>query len=162
MTVRIPGNKRGLYPDECGDRAGRFAEAIRDNSMDLAWEMLSKETRGMRLGVWATRNNIDMQVAYRAAYESDHPQRAAMLEDFRKTVLGLWPLEDLTDLGVAPTNYIDDEHAFVFLPFGVTQNTQSVVRRRLMSGLVIPMLLEDGEWRVDLPGWRFLDTGAKG
>ena len=55
--------------------------------MDLAWSMLSKETRGMRMGVWATRNNIDMQVAYRAGYEDDHPMRASMLEDFRSTVL---------------------------------------------------------------------------
>lgn len=160
--MRIPGNKRSLYPDECGNRAGTFAEAVRDNSMDLAWGMLSKETRGMRLGVWATRNNIDMQVAYRAAYDLKHPERAAMLEDFRKTVLNLWPLEDLTDLGVAPTSYIDDEHAFVFLPFGVTENTRRVAHRRLVSGLVIPMLLEDGEWRVDLPGWRFLETETKG
>jgi hypothetical protein len=156
--MHIPGDKRSLYPDECGNRAGMFAEAIRDNMMDLAWSMLSKETRGMRLGVWATRNQIDMQVAYRADYDSNHPQRAALLEDFRKTVLNLWPLEDLTDLGVAPTSYIDDEHAFVFLPYGVTENTRRVAHRRLMSGLIIPMLLEDGEWKVDLPGWRFLEA----
>jgi hypothetical protein len=158
----IPGNKRSLYPDECGNRAGMFAEAIRDDLMDLAWGMLSRETRGMRLGVWATRNQIDMQVAYRAAYDQDHPQRTAMLEDFRQTVLKLWPLEDLTDLGIAPTSYIDDEHAFVFLPFGVTENSRKVAHRRLMSGLIIPMLLEEGEWKVDLPGWRFLETEMKG
>ena len=81
-----------------------------------------------------------------------------MLEDFRTTVLRLWPLEDLTDLGVAPTNYVDDEHAFVFLPFGVTNDVARVARRRLMSGLIIPMLLEEGEWRVDLPGWRYLNV----
>ncbi|MEK7807146.1 MAG: hypothetical protein AAB528_05365, partial [Chloroflexota bacterium] len=66
--MRIPGDKRSQHPDECGHRAGVFAEAIRDNNMELAWSMLSKETRGMRLGVWATRNKIDMQLAYRAAY----------------------------------------------------------------------------------------------
>jgi hypothetical protein len=66
-----------------------FAEAVRDGDMDLAWSMLSKETRGMRLGVWATRNEIDMQIAYRAAYDSTHPQRQSMLEDFRNTVLHL-------------------------------------------------------------------------
>ena len=47
--------------------------------------------------------------------------RASMLEDFRKKVLSLWPLEDLTGLGVAPTSYIDDQHAFAFLPFDVAQ-----------------------------------------
>ena len=160
--MRIPGHKRSLHPDEAGNRAGMFAEAVRDNSMELAWSMLSKETRGMRLGVWATRNGIDMQVAYRAAYDSGHPQRVAVLEDFRKTVLGLWPLEDLTELGVAPTNYIDDQHAFVFLPFGVAEDTRRVAHRRLMSGLIIPMLLEEGEWRVDLPGWRYLEEETKG
>ncbi len=158
--MRIPGNRRSQYPDECGTRAGLFAEAVKDNSMDIAWGLLSKETRGMRMGVWATRNNIDMQVAYRAAYYPDHPQRPALLDDFRKKVLSLWPLEDLTDLGVSPTNYIDDEHAFVFLPFGVTQTGETVGRGRLMSGLVIPMLFEDGEWRVDLPGWRFLEDSG--
>ena len=117
--MRIPGEKRSAYPDECGQVAGTFAEAIRDNQMDLAWSMLSKETKGMRMGVWSTRNNIDMQIAYRAAYEPDHPQRSAMLDDFRDTVLRLWPLEDLTDLGVSPTSYLDDDHAFAFLPFAL-------------------------------------------
>ena len=58
-------------------------------------------------------------------------------------------------MGVAPTSYIDDHHAFAFLPFGVTQGRQMMPEGTLMSGLVIPMLLEDGEWKVDLPGWRF-------
>ena len=156
--MRIPGHKRSLNPDECGDRAGTFAEAVRDNDMELAWSMLSKETRGMRLGVWATRTNTDMQIAYRAAYDPNHPRRAGLLEDFRNTVLRMWPLEDLSDLRVAPTNYVDDQHAFVFLPFGATQDTERVSHRRLMSGLIIPMLLEDGQWRVDLPGWRFLEV----
>ena len=142
-----------------GNRAGLFAEAVRDGDMDLAWSLLSKETRGMRLGVWATKNNINMQDAYQAAYDSTHPRRASMMDDFRTTVLGLWPLEDLTDLGVSPTNYIDDQHAFVFLPFGVTQDTSRVHERRMMSGLVIPMILEEGLWQVDMPGWRFLYSG---
>ena len=157
--MRIPGHKRFSDPDECGSRAGVFAEAVRDGDMDLAWSMLSKETRGMRLGVWATRNEIDMQIAYRAAYDSAHPQRQSMLEDFRNTVLRLWPLEDLTDLGVSPTNYVDDEHAFAFLPFGVTTNVDRLAHRRLMPGIILPMLLEDGDWQIDLPGWRFLETG---
>ena len=120
--MQLPGDKRSEQPDECGNRAGVFAEAIRDGNMDLAWQMLSKETRGVRMGVWATRNNIDMQEAYRAAYSTEHPQRASMLEDFRTTVLRLWPLEDLTGLGVAPTSYLDDQHGFAFLPFGVTED----------------------------------------
>ena len=125
--------------------------------MDLAWSMLSKETRGMRMGVWATRNNIDMQTAYRAGYDPEHPMRGSMFEDFRTTVLALWPLEDLTDLGVSPTSYIDDDHAFAFLPFGRSTVPEETPQRRLMNGLILPMLLEDGEWRVDLPGWRFLN-----
>ena len=155
--MRIPGEKRSLYPDDCGQVAGTFAEAIRDNNMELAWSMLSKETKGMRMGVWATRNNIDMQVAYRAAYDRDHSQRGSLLEDFRNTVLRLWPLEDLTDLGVSPTSYLDDDHAFAFLPFGASVVPQQTARRRLMNGLIVPMLQEDGEWRIDLPGWRFLN-----
>ena len=158
--MRIPGHKRFSDPDECGSRAGVFAEAVRDGDMDLAWSMLSKETRGMRLGVWATRNEIDMQIAYRAAYDSAHPQRPSMLEGFRNTVLRLWPFEDLTDLGISPTNYIDDKHAFAFLPFGVTTNADRLAHRRLMPGIILPMLLEDGEWQVDLPGWRFLESGG--
>ncbi len=160
--MRIPGEKRSLYPDECGQVAGTFAEAIRDNHMDLAWSLLSKETKGMRMGVWATRNNLDMQLAYRAAYDTEHPQRASLLEDFRSTVLRLWPLEDLTDLGVSPTSYLDDDHSFAFLPFGASNVPQQTPRRRLMNGLILPMLLEDGEWRVDLPGWRFLNPEGQG
>ena len=160
--MRIPGHKRSLNPDDVGNRAGIFAEAVRTGDMELAWSMLSKETCGMRLGVWATRNNIDMQHAYRAAYDSGHPMRPSMLEDFRQTVLRLWPLEDLTDLGVAPTSYVDDQHAFAFLPFGVTQDSSQVHERRMMSGLIIPMLLESGQWQVDLPGWRFLNLADQG
>jgi hypothetical protein len=139
-----------------GNRAGLFAEAVRDGNMDQAWAMLSRETRGMRMGVWATRNNINMQDAYQAGYDPSHAMRASMMEDFRTTVLSLRPLEDLTDLGVAPTNYIDNEHAFVFLPFGDTQENDRVQERRMMSGLVIPMRREEGQWQVDLPSWRFL------
>ena len=154
--MQIPGHKRSLEPDDVGNRAGMFAEAVRDGDMDRAWSMLSRETRGMRMGVWATKNNINMQEAYQAGYDPSHPQRAAMMEDFRTTVLSLWPLEDLVDLGVAPTNYIDDQHAFVFLPFGVTQDNDRVHERRMMSGLVIPMRREEGQWQVDMPSWRFL------
>ena len=154
--MRMPGHRRSQEPDEVGQRAGLFAESIRDGDMDLAWSMLSKETRGMRLGVWATRLSIDMQVAYRAAYDATHPMRASLLDDFRTTVLRLWPLEDLYELAAAPTRYVDDAHAFVFLPFGVADETL-VQRSRLMSGLMIPMLLEDSQWQVDLPGWRFYD-----
>ena len=160
--MRIPGEKRSPFPDECGNRAGAFAEAVRDGEMDLAWSMLSKETRGMRMGVWATRNQVDMQDAYRAGYNSDHPLRSAMLEDFRKTVLSLWPLEDLTDLGISPTSYVDDQHAFAFLPFGMQEDTTEVEHGRAMNGLILPMLWEDEDWQVDLPGWRFLDAPDKG
>jgi hypothetical protein len=156
--MRIPGTQRSPDPDAVGNRAGIFAEAIRDGDMDLAWSMLSKETRGMRLGVWATRQDIDMQVAYRTAYDAAHPMRHSMLSDFRSTVLRYWPLDDLTDLGVAPTYYVDDEHAFAFLPFGMTENASRVPHRRLMSGVILPMLWEGGQWQVDLPGWRFFDT----
>ena len=159
--MRIPGEKRSLYPDEVGTRAGIFAAAIRDGEMDQAWSMLSKETRGMRQGVWATRNNIDLQIAYRAAYDAEHPMRHALLADFRQTVLRYWPLDDLDDLGVAPTNYIDDERAFAFLPFGMTHDTRVIVQRQRMPGLIIPMLLEDGQWQVDLPSWRYFEVGKQ-
>lgn len=152
----IPGEQRSPYPDEVGTRAGIFTAAIRDNDMELAWDMLSKETRGMRFGVWATQNNIDMQMAYRAAYDSSHTMRAALLADFRQIVLRYWPLEDLADLGVTPTRYVDNVHAFAFLPFGVTGDATWITHRRLMSGIILPMLLEDEQWQVDLPGWRFL------
>ena len=36
----------------------------------------------MRMGVWATRNNIDMQLAYRAGYEEDHPMRGVYAGGF--------------------------------------------------------------------------------
>jgi hypothetical protein len=160
--MQIPGEQRSASPDAVGHRAGVFAAAIRDGDMEQAWTMLSKETRGMRFGVWATRHNVDMQVAYRAAYDSHHPQRIALLTNFRQTVLRFWPLEDLTDLGVAPTRYVDDTHAFAFLPFGMTEDVSRVIRRQLMSGVIIPMLLEDGQWQVDLPGWRFLDVSQQG
>lgn len=160
--MQIPGEQRSISPDVVGHRAGVFVAAIRDGDMEQAWDMLSKETRGMRYGVWATRHNIDMQVAYRAAYDSHHAQRASLLADFRQIVLRYWPLEDLTDLGVAPTRYIDDIHAFAFLPFGVTDDVSVVLRRRLMTGVILPMLLEDDQWQVDLPGWRFLAVNLQG
>ena len=155
--MRIPGERRSPFPDECGNRAGLFAEAVRTGDMNLAWSLLSKETRGMRMGVWATRHGIDMQEAYRAGYDPGHRLRPAMLDDFRTTVLRLWPLEDLTDLGISSTRYIDDEHAFAFLPFGIREDTTEVRHGQAMNGLILPMLWEEGEWRIDLPGWRFLE-----
>ena len=153
--MRIPGHKRSSSPDECGVRAGQFAEAVRLNDMATAWNMLSRESQGVRQGVWATQKEVDLQVVYRAAHDSQHAMFPMMMEDLREAILRMWPLEDLTDLGVAPTSYIDDVHAFAFLPFGVTNDQQVVSRGTLMSGLVIPSVLEDGEWKVDLPSWRF-------
>ena len=153
--MRIPGRRRTSSPDECGVRAGRFAEAVRDTEMAMAWEMLSRESQGVREGVWATEKNVDLQVVYRAAHDPAHALFPLMMEDLREVILKLWPLEDLTDLGVAPTSYVDDDHAFAFLPFGVTEDQQVVQKSSLKAGLIVPMLLEDGEWKVDLPGWRF-------
>ena len=47
--MRIPGKKRSLEPDDVGNRAGLFAESVRDGNMDLAWSLLSKETKGCLL-----------------------------------------------------------------------------------------------------------------
>ena len=152
--MRIPGSRRSNAPDACGLAAGRFAEAVRDGTMATAWEMLSKESRGVRQGVWATERGIDLQQVYQASNDSSHPLFQPMLEDFRKAVLKYWPLEDLFDLGVAPTRYVDDLHAFAFLPMGIDDDQEETQKPVLKSGLIIPMLLEDGAWRVNLPGWR--------
>ncbi len=61
--MSIPGEQRSPYPDDASYRAGVFVAAIRDDDMEQAWAMLSKETRGMRFGVWATRQHIDMQIS---------------------------------------------------------------------------------------------------
>ena len=82
--------------------------------------------------------------------------RAALLADLRQIVLRYWPLKALADLGVTPTRYVDDLHAFAFLPFGVTNDAAWIIHRRLMSGVILPMVLEEEQWQVDLPGWRFL------
>ncbi len=152
--MRIPGTRRSNSPDACGLAAGRFAEAVRDGEMEVAWEMLSKESRGVRQGIWGTERGIDLQQVYQAANDSSHPLREPMLEDFRKVVLRHWPLEDLSDLRVAPTSYVDDSNAFVFLPIGLGDDEEESQGPVLKSGLIIPMLWEDGAWKVNLPGWR--------
>lgn len=152
--MRIPGTRRSNSPDACGLAAGRFAEAVRDGNMPAAWELLSKESRGVRQGIWATERGIDLQQVYQAANNPSHPLSQPMLEDFRKAVLKYWPLEDLSDLGVAPTSYVDDLHAFAFLPMNVGDDLEEVRGPVLKSGLIIPMLREDDAWKVNLPGWR--------
>ena len=152
--MRIPGIRRSNAPDRCGFSAGRFAEAVRDGDMAVAWDLLSKESRGVRQGVWATEKGVDLQVVYRAAMDPNHPMFQPMLRDFREAVLKYWPLEDLSDLGVAPTSYVDDCHAFAFLPMGMDNDQEIIARPAVKSGLIIPMLLEDGRWKVNLPGWR--------
>ncbi len=152
--MRIPGTQRSNSPDACGLAAGRFAEAVRDGKMPAAWELLSRESRGVRQGIWATERGIDLQQVYQAANDSSHPLSRPLLDDFRKAVLKYWPLEDLSDLGVAPTSYIDDSNAFVFLPMGIDNDHEEMRGPALKSGLIIPMLREEGEWKVNLPGWR--------
>ncbi len=152
--MRIPGTRRSNSPDACGLAAGRFAEAVRDGNMAVAWEMLSKESRGVRQGVWATERGIDLQQVYQASNDSSHPLRGPMLDGFRKAVLKYWPLEDLSDLGVAPTSYVDDANAFAFLPMGVGYDHEEMRGPVLKSGLIIPMLWEEDAWKVNLPGWR--------
>ena len=152
--MRIPGTRRSNSPDACGLAAGRFAEAVRDGNMSVAWGMLSKESRGVRQGIWGTERGIDLQQVYQAANNPSHPLRKPMLEDFRNAVLKYWPLEDLSDLAVAPTSYVDDFNAFAFLPTDVADDHEEMMGPVLKSGLIIPMLREDGAWKVNLPGWR--------
>jgi len=38
----------------------------------------------------------------------------------------------------------------------MTGDESQVSSGRMMSGLIVPMLLEENEWRVDLPSWRLL------
>jgi hypothetical protein len=57
---------------------------------------------------------------------------------------------------------MDEQHAVAFLLFGITEHGCSVGRRRLMSGLIIPLLLEENGWRVDIPGWRFYQPVQQG
>ena len=108
----------------------------------------------MRQGIWATERGIDLQLVYQAANDSSHALSQPMFEDFRKSVLRYWPLEDLFDLGVAPTSYVDDSNAFAFLPTGLDDDPLKSDAPVLKSGLIIPMLWEDGAWKVNLPGWR--------
>lgn len=122
--------------------------------MGAAWEMLSRESRGVRQGIWATERGIDLQQVYQAANDFSHPLRGPMLDDFRRAVLKYWPLEDLSDLGVAPTSYVDDANAFAFLPMSVGDDYEEMRGPVLKSGLIIPMLWEDDAWKVNLPGWR--------
>ena len=56
--MRIPGQKRSSSPDQCGIKAGQFAEAVKHNEMVQAWDMLSRESQGVRQGVWATKEGI--------------------------------------------------------------------------------------------------------
>ena len=150
----IPGYRKSLSPDEVGLVAGRFAEAIRDNDMLNAWDMMSMESKGVRQGIWATKNNVDLQIVYKAAHDPNHPLFEPMMCDLRTTILNMWPLEDLTDLGIAPSKYVDNQHAFAFLPFGIVHDEQNMNSGSYISGIIIPMLLENGNWKVDLPSWR--------
>ena len=125
--------------------------------------MLSKETRGMRFGVWATRQHIDMQIAYRAAYDVTHPIGVLLvLEDFRHTVLQSWSLEALNDLGITPTRYVDDP-CFCLPPlWGDERRDLDYAPPPSGRRDLAHVAREDGEWQVDLPGWRFLQVGLKG
>ena len=87
--------------------------------------------------------------------------RAALLGDLRQIVLRFWSIETLGHLGIAPTRYVDDTHAFAFLPFGVTTDATWITHRRVMAGVILPMLFEDGQWQVDLPGWRFFQASSE-
>ena len=153
--MEIPGYRKSSTPDEAGLVAGKFAEAVRDSDMLTAWNILSLESKGIRQGVWATHNNIDLQIVYKAAHDPYHPLFESMMYDLRNTILNMWPLEDLTDLGVAPSKYIDDQHAFAFLPFGIVRDQHRAPHGSFVPGLIIPMLLESGTWKVDLPSWRY-------
>ena len=44
---------------------------------------------------------------------------------------------------------------------GMEDATTEVEHGRAMHGLRLPMLWEDDDWQVDLPGWRFLEVPEK-
>lgn len=153
--MRIPGDIRKGLPDECGARAGEFVQMVRENQMWFAWHRMSKESQGMWEGIWLTRKRFRAVDIYKEIGGYTEATFRPLLDDLRAGLFIDWGLENLTNLGVAPTRYLDDYRALVPLIIGVSEVTL-ISKPTVLPQITIPMILEDKQWNFHFPGYGWL------
>lgn len=125
-------------PDVVGVRAGEFVLAASSGDSIAMFFFLSRKVRETWRVEWARRTGQSGPVL-----DSEE-----MTESLRAEILDGWHITELKDVGVSPTRYFDHEHARVLIVLAVdegyvTEETES------MPMFTLPMVREDGEWRVD-------------
>jgi hypothetical protein len=154
-TIRIPGYTKSENPDECGQAALLWVNSVRDNETYSAWEEMSKEPRSIWQMVWSTRQGLGL-VEVQAGVNNCTPQiLRPLLDSFRAELLKIWNQENLSDLGAAPTRYIDETKALVPLVIDVWE--KRIIENVALPTIIVPMILEDGRWKFHVPGKAWLD-----
>ena len=92
---------------------------------------------------------------YEVGQDADNRQFAGMVCDFAQGLTADWGWNNLQELAVLPTRYLDSRRAFALLMVGAKE-TFIIDEPTVVPSIYVPMLREDGDWKVHLPGfaWR--------
>lgn len=151
-ATRLPGVTKGTNPDESGFSALEFVLAVRDGHLDRMWFLLSSETKGMFQGRWSAVTRQLPYEVYPVAQSVSHPSFAEFARYVREEILVDWAEVNLQDLGVLPTHYLDSVRGYVRIGTCV-RGPMLIESEMAMPAIFIPVLREDGHWRVHFPGF---------
>ena len=153
MYVR--GDTKSSMPDDCGAKAAKFVEMVHNKDMWLAWNFLSNESKGIWEGICLTRKGLEPMDVYRAADIQDNELFDTMLDDLYGELLKNWGQDNIVNLGIAPTKYLDDQRALVRLVIGVSE-AFVVEQETALPIIIIPLIFEDYQWKIHIPGYGWL------
>ncbi len=152
----IPGFTRSDGPDDIGFTALAFVTAVRDDNYARVWGLLTKESRGLAAGYWIASRRRLLRDVYEIARSTSHPEFDALFSDFCEGLRVDWGAENLEQLAVAPTKFLDERRALIRLAIGVSEPTL-YEKPTAIPAVLVPMLLEDREWKFHLPGTVWVD-----
>lgn len=152
LAQKVPGISTSNSPDECGFAAAKFVESVRDSDWATVWMLLSKESRGMSVGVWAERSGRQLRDVYGVADDPSHPLYGELMGMVVGDFTIDWGWKNIQTPAVCPTRYLASNRAWVRVPTKVTEPTL-ITEPTAMHMLLLPMQFEDGMWRVHFSGF---------
>ena len=149
-TVRSPGGYRVQFEHPTQLLASTFLRALATADHELVWARLSRESRGLLEGLYASRAGIALARA--AGVDDDAsdarlvPSVAPLLEGARAVAGGV---ERLGASGVSAARLVDRLTAFVLVLADFPE--ERIVREEEWSpSHLLAFVRESGEWLVDL------------
>ncbi|HYF93438.1 MAG TPA: SEFIR domain-containing protein [Symbiobacteriaceae bacterium] len=150
--VLVASGTVSAAPDSVGLLAGRFVRAVYISDIEGFWSQLSHESHGIWKGIWSKSEGWDLGDVDIASRHPSTPRFAGLIMRLMESLATAWgPEWGGDELSVAPTRYESAHRARVRVLKGFADVTVIATPTR-MEAIVVPMVCENGLWKVDYLG----------